>query len=196
MDVFKKVIMEGFRLQNVEGVFLYKRRKEKRNLGEGRNNSIDFFNFNFSIGGGIQNSAFLLIFVRYLFSIFSIFYSFICSMGFVFKIFQDVNLDDFGQFDIFENSQSISILKFFLGDFDSGEKIFIFFFRGIKRVYSELLESVESDDGDNDDDIDDDEDEDGNDESVIVVFDDDLDGDGFYLNVKRFRVDIIVIFDD
>lgn len=83
-----------------------------------------------------------------------------------------------------------------MGDFDSGEKIFIFFFRGIKRVYSELFESVESDDGDNDDDIDDDEDEDGNDESVIVVFDDDLDGDGFYLNVKRFRTDIIVIFDD
>lgn len=196
MDAFKKATMEGFRLQNVEGAPLYKRRKEKRNSGEGRNNSTDSSNSNSSTGGGTQNSASSPISVRHLSSTSSTSHSSTCSMGFVPKIPQDVNLDDSGQFDIFENSQSISTPKFSLGDSDPGEKTLTPLPRGTKRVHSELLESVESDDGDNDDDIGDDEDEDGNDESVIVVSDDDSDGDGPHLNVKRPRTDTIVIPDD
>lgn len=196
MDAFKKATMEGFRLQNVEGAPLYKRRKEKRNSGEGRNNSTDSSNSNSSTGGGTQNNASSPISVRHLSSTSSTSHSSTCSMGFVPKIPQDVNLDDSGQFDIFENSQSISTPKFSLGDSDPGEKTLTPLPRGTKRVHSELLESVESDDGDNDDDIDDDEDEDGNDESVIVVSDDDSDGDGPHLNVKRPRTDTIVIPDD
>ena len=205
MDAFKKATMEGFRLQNVEGAPLYKRRKEKRNSGEGRTNSTDSSNSNSSTGAGTQNSASSPVSVRHLSSTSSTSHSSTCSMGFVPKIPQDVNLDDSGQFDIFENSQSISTPKFSgsqvsavslrssLGDSDPEDKTLTPLPRGTKRVHSELLESVESDDGDNDDD--DEIDEDVNEDSIIVVSDD-SDGESQCLNVKRPRTDTIVIPDD
>ncbi|XP_062617568.1 ribosomal protein S6 kinase alpha-5-like [Saccostrea cucullata] len=208
MDAFKKATMEGFRLQDVEGAPLYKRRKEKRNSGEGRNNSTDSSNSNSSTGAGTQNSVSSPLSVRNMSNNSSTSHSSACSMGFVPKIPQDANLNDSGQFDVFESSQSISPPKFSgsqvssvtlrssSGDSDSEGKTHTPLPRGTKRVHSELLESVESDDGDNDEDeIEEDEDEDENGDDIIVVSDD-SDTESPHMNVKRARTDTIVIPDD
>lgn len=208
MDAFKKATMEGFQLQDVAGAPLYKRRKEKRTSGEGRNNSTDSSNSSSSTGAGTQNSVTSPISVRNMSNNSSTSHSSACSMGFVPKIPQDVNLNDSGQFDVFDNSQTISTPKFSgsqvssvtlrssSGDSDSEGKTLTPLPRGTKRIHSELLESVESDDGDNDDEIDEEIEEEDENEDDIIVVSDESDTESSQRNFKRPRTDTIVIPDD
>ncbi|KAK3093541.1 hypothetical protein FSP39_017025, partial [Pinctada imbricata] len=220
MDAFKLAIREGFRLQDVAGAQLYKRRKKK--IEDGRSNSSD--SSGSSTGGSQTVKNVSSPTVRKLSNNSNTSLSSGCSTGFVPKINTDINLDDSGHFDVFDSSLNVPFLesqsnsvsiRSSSGDSDSlapskpkGKRSSNL---RNKRKHSELLESVESDEEEEEDDddsyVDNDDDESSDDEMIeglgnyiVISSEEELSNGPSCSNgepvVKKARSDTIVIPDD
>ena len=213
MDAFKLAIREGFRLQDVAGAQLYQRRRNNKNKEDGRSNSSD------SSGSSTGGSQGLKVMhsppQRKLSNNSNTSHSSAasaCSTGFVPKMGSNINLDDSGNFDVFDSSLNIATPTFLASQTNSirsssesenadrsrssrkrSSKL------RNKRQHSELIESVESDDESYDENDDDESDIEDMDKCIVISSDEesqeaDCGTDGPPL--KKARTDPIVILDD